>query len=174
MIRKIAITGPESTGKSLLAEQLSRHYNTVWVPEYAREYLENLNRQYRETDIVKIAKGQINNEQSKLKLAKGFLFCDTELIVTKIWSEVKYNRCNQWIIRTIEEHKYDLFLLCDIDLPWVDDPLREHPDKRKFLFDLYQLELINRKLPFYIITGEGNTRLSNAIFFIEKHFRLIC
>lgn len=172
MIWKIAITGPESTGKSLLAEQLAHHFNTVWVPEYAREYLENLNRSYRESDIIKIAKGQLNKEQSKLKLAKGFLFCDTELIVTKIWSEVKYNRCDPWILKTIGEHRYDLYLLCDIDLPWDPDPLREHPDKRKFLFDLYHMELINRKVPFYIVNGEGKTRLSNAVSFVEKHFRI--
>jgi len=174
MIRKIAITGPESTGKSLLAEQLSQHFNTVWVPEYAREYLENLHHPYDETDIIKIAKGQIKNEQTKLKLATGFLFCDTELIVTKIWSEVKFHRCDQWILSTIEDHKYDLFLLCYIDLPWEDDPLREHPDKRKFLFDLYYQEMVNRKLLFYVVTGKGKIRLANAISIIEKHFRLIC
>jgi len=173
MIRKIAITGPESTGKSLLAEQLAFRYKTIWVPEYAREYLKDLDRQYNETDVVNIAKGQIRNEQSKLKLATQFIFCDTELIVTKIWSEVKYSRCDPWILRNIEHHKYDLFLLCNIDLPWVDDPLREHPDRRKYLFDLYYNELITRKFPFYVISGEGDARLANAVTFIDSHFHLI-
>jgi NadR type nicotinamide-nucleotide adenylyltransferase len=172
MIRKIAITGPESTGKSLLAEQLAHHYNTVWVPEYAREYLENIKHPYEETDILKIAQGQLNAEQSKINQARDFLFCDTELIVTKIWSEVKYNHCDPWILTTIDTHRYDLFLLCDIDLPWEPDPLREHPEKREFLFDLYYKELIRRKLPFDIVNGEGKVRVTNAITFIQRHFLL--
>jgi len=174
MIRKIAITGPESTGKSLLAEQLAHHYKTVWVPEYARTYLEKLNHPYQETDIIKIAKGQIREELLRQNQASRFLFCDTEIVVVKIWSEVKYNRCHPWILKMIENHRYDLFLLCDIDLPWEPDPLREHPDKRKFLFDLYHQELSGRKFPFYIVTGEGESRKSNAISFIENYFQHIC
>lgn len=168
MIRKIAITGPESTGKSMLAEQLAIHYQTVWVPEYAREYLELLVRPYEEKDIYLIARGQLSAESSKLQQAGTFLFCDTELLVTKIWSEVKYGRCHPWILETIENHPYELYLLCDIDLPWQYDPLREHPDDRQYLFDLYYNELKNRKYPFAVVHGTGTGRLQNAVQIIEN------
>jgi NadR type nicotinamide-nucleotide adenylyltransferase len=169
-IKKIAITGPESTGKSLLSEQLARHYNTVWVPEYAREYIDGLNRPYNQQDILVIAKGQIRSEQTFYQKANSYLFCDTELIVTKIWSEVKYQNCDEWILAKIIENRYDLFLLCDIDLPWEEDPQREHPHKREFLFNLYKEELTGRGFPFFIISGFGNERLDNAIRVSETFF----
>lgn len=168
MIRKIAITGPESTGKSVLAEQLANHYKTVWVPEYAREYLEFLGEPYQEKDIVLIAQGQMLSEGSQIGKADNFLFCDTELLVTKIWSEVKYNRCDPWILKTIEAHRYDLYLLCDIDLPWQYDPLREHPHQRQYLFDLYYNELNNRGFNFAVIRGTGNERFRNAVEAIQN------
>ncbi len=169
MIRKIAITGPESTGKSMLAEQLAATYQTRWVPEYAREYLDQLGRPYEENDILLIAKGQISAEESQSRHPGNFLFCDTELLVTKIWSEVKYGRCDPWILKTIDEHPYDLYLLCDIDLPWEFDPLREHPDQRQFLFDLYHNEMKNRKYPFAVVHGTGKARLEHAMQIID-HF----
>jgi NadR type nicotinamide-nucleotide adenylyltransferase len=168
MIRKIAITGPESTGKSILAEQLAFHFHTAWVPEYAREYLENIGRPYEEKDILSIAKGQLASEAAYMKSADKYLFCDTELLVTKIWSEVKYNRCDHWIRETIEQHRYDLYLLCDIDLPWEYDPMREHPDKRQYLYDLYYNELNNRRFPFAVIRGTGAGRLPFAVKTIEN------
>lgn len=171
MIKKIAITGPESTGKSNLSEQLAFHYNTSWVPEYAREYLGNLNRPYKKNDIVIIAKNQVKSENVIIKKANNFLFCDTDLIVTKIWSEVKYNNCDQWILDKINNNTYDLFLLCNIDLPWENDPLREHPDEREDLMKLFENELSERKLPFLIISGSGKDRLNNAIKAIDKTFK---
>ena len=168
MIRKIAITGPESTGKSLLAEQLAAHYHTAWVPEYAREYLEKLGQQYEEEDILLIAQGQLDHEAIQLKKATNYLFCDTEMLVTKIWSEVKYYRCDPWILHTLENHRYDLYLLCDIDLPWQYDPLREHPFQRQFLFDLYFNELKNRRFPYTLVYGTGNNRLQSALKAIEN------
>jgi NadR type nicotinamide-nucleotide adenylyltransferase len=170
MIRKIAVTGPESTGKSILAEQLAAHYKTTWVPEYAREYLDHLGRPYEEKDIVAIARGQLSREALKFEQASGFFFCDTELLVTKIWSEVKYNRCHPWILKSIATHRYDLYLLCDIDLPWQYDPLREHPDQRQYLFDLYYRELTKCNYPFSVVFGSGPDRLANAIQRIETFF----
>lgn len=169
-IKRIAITGPESTGKSELARKLAEAYGTCWVPEYAREYFEKLDRPYRESDILNIAIGQLASEQEYMQDAKRFLFCDTEAIVTRIWSMVKYGRCHPRIEEMIDRHPYDLYLLCDIDLPWEHDPLREHPDKREYLFDLYHRELKNRSLPFCIISGTGKTRLENAMKAIEDAF----
>ncbi len=168
MIRKIAITGPESTGKSMLAQQLADHYHTLWVPEFARDYLTSLNRPYEEDDILYIARQQLQKEKASAAMAKDRLFCDTELIVTKIWSEVKYGRCHPWILQQIERHRYDLYLLCDIDLPWEFDPLREHPGKRKFLFDRYHRELSERGFRFAVIRGNGRIRTENAIRIVEN------
>ena len=169
-IIRIAITGPESTGKSVLSGQLARYYGTEWVPEYSRKYLHELGRDYDYDDILNIAKGQLRREKVLLPGADRFLFCDSEAIVTKIWCEVKYGKCHDWILKQIKLNPYDLYLLCDIDLPWEDDPLREHPDKRPYLFSLYQSELKERKLPFHIISGLGDSRLREAIKIIDKSF----
>jgi NadR type nicotinamide-nucleotide adenylyltransferase len=168
MIRKIAITGPESTGKSMLARQLAAHYHTRWVPEYAREYLEHLERPYNEDDLLTIAQGQLKLEASIMPGAGDFLFCDTELLVLKIWSDVKFGRCHPWILEHLKIPRYNLYLLCDIDLPWEYDPLREHPDQRQYLFDLYYNEMKNRRFPFFVVSGTGPDRVRNAIDIIKR------
>lgn len=168
LLKRIAITGPESTGKSLLARQLAKHYNTVWVPEYAREYINNLNRPYNQGDILKIAKGQIKTENEMAAKANKILICDTELLVTKIWIEHKYKNCHPWILETIKKHTYDLYLLCNIDLQWQPDPLREHPQIRDYFLKLYLNELKNRNFIFEIISGLKEDRLKNAIMAIEN------
>ncbi len=162
MIR-IAITGSESTGKSWLAEQLAKHYKTEWVPEYAREYLEKLGHLYEYDDILAIASGQLEAEEKAALIADRMLLCDTDFIVTKIWCNVKYNRCHPWILEMAETHRYDLYLLCNIDLPWQFDPLREHPAMRNTLFDMYQQELKSNNFNFRIISGSGNDRLNCAV-----------
>ena len=166
-VLKIAITGPESTGKSQLAQELAMHYGTVFVPEYARAYIDALTRPYNREDILEIAKGQIREEENLTGKARRILFCDTELIVTKIWSEVRYGTCDPWILQKIEENNYDLFLLCNIDLPWEEDPQREHPHMREKLFQLYYEELTERGSLFRVVSGTGVERLHNAIGLIN-------
>ncbi|MBI9033364.1 MAG: ATP-binding protein [Bacteroidales bacterium] len=168
MVKKIAITGPESTGKSTLASDLAEHYKTVWVPEYAREYLEKINRSYEFDDISIIAKEQKKLENQYIDRAKDLLFCDTELLVTKIWSEYKYGNCDHWILNELKNPGYDLYLLTDIDIPWEYDPQRENPTERKELFDRYYNELIQMKFPFKIINGTREIRLQNAIHYIDQ------
>ncbi len=168
MLKRIAITGPESTGKSSLCKQLAEHYNDLWVPEVARDYIDKLNKAYDQSDILAIAKKQMEAEDVAASQANKFLFCDTELMVTKIWSEHKYYECDPWILNQIEERKYALYLLCDIDLPWEYDPQREHPDLRSHFFNLYHEELKRRKLNFKIVSGIGEERIKNAIELIEK------
>lgn len=170
MIKRIAITGVESTGKSTLARQLAEHYHSCWVPEYVREYLAAIQRPYQESDLGLIARGQLELENEKVREAQKFLFCDTDLLVTYIWSVVKYGRCDAWIEKQLEQHRYHLTLLPDIDLPWEYDPLREHPHQRPALFQRYQSELKRRKIPYAVVSGHGPQRLLNAIKIIHHHF----
>lgn len=167
---RISITGPESTGKSELAKQMAIHYQTIFVPEFAREYLENLGKAYVFEDIVKIAKKQLALENKLAEQAHKILFCDTDILVTKIWSYYKYNKCDPWIEEEAKSHRYDLYLLCDIDLPWVEDPLREHPGKREELFGLYLKELQQLKVRYAIISGTGPKRTENAILAVNRTF----
>jgi len=168
MIKKIAVTGPESTGKTSLTKELALHYNDVWVPEFARDYIELLNRPYNEQDLQSIAEGQIKTYKEKLLQAKNFIFSDTELLVIKIWYENAYKHCPQWILDAIERQKYDLYLLCNIDLPWTYDPQREHPHLRKYFFNLYKKELEKYQWNYVVISGDGHERTKMAMNEIDK------
>lgn len=167
-LRRVAIVGPECTGKTDLARFLANHYQTTWVPEFARAFLENLHRSYIKEDLTTIAQEQIKAENSIAKQANHFVFCDTNLIVIKIWSEFKYGSCDPEILTLMRQQKYDLHLLTDVDLPWEDDPLREHPHKRQELFDLYRAELESTQTAFKIIRGDYASRRAEAIKAIEK------
>jgi NadR type nicotinamide-nucleotide adenylyltransferase len=169
-LKRVAVTGPESTGKSELAMQLACHYQTLWVPEIAREYLVSLGRNYVFEDIAKIARRQLEMENTTADQAVNLLFCDTDMLVTKIWSLYKFGKCDPWIEEKVKSHRYDLYLLCDIDLPWVEDPLREHPGQRKELFSLYVEELKRLDVSYAIISGTGRNRVNNAILAVEKAF----
>lgn len=168
MILKIALTGPESTGKTTLAEQLARHYNTLWVPERARSYLEELKKPYKEKDLLEIARQQMALEDELTPKANRLIFCDTELIVMKIWSQVKYGHVHTWILEEMQKKRYDHYLLLSPDLPWEPDPQREHPHLREQMFRLYQGELKFLKRTFSIIQGEGEDRLKSAIKAVDK------
>jgi NadR type nicotinamide-nucleotide adenylyltransferase len=167
-VKRIAIVGPECTGKTDLAQFLADRYQTQWVPEFARNYIETLNRTYNEKDLKLIADGQLALEDERAAIAKDFLFCDTNLIVIKIWSEFKYGSCDPEILEKMHARKYALHLLTDVDLPWEDDPLREHPDKRSELFTLYETELLKNKLPFVKISGDYTARRLAALEAVQK------
>ncbi len=168
---KIAIVGPESTGKSSLALALSRHFNTPFVREVARAYLEKHGPDYRYEDLKKIAKLQCEEEDLLLAADPPLLICDTTLMVIKIWSEFKYQSCDDWIITEEKSRSYDLFLLTDIDLPWEQDPLREHPDKRKELFTVYYRYLIRSNRPFHIVFGSDQERTNRAILLVTTFLK---
>ena len=125
--KKVAIIGPECTGKSELSRYLAEHFETEWVPEYARAYLDKLMHPYTQDDLLKIAHGQLRLEDEYTMDANNFLICDTNLYVIKIWSMFKYGNCQDEILKTIASRKYDLYLLTYVDIPWQEDPLREHP-----------------------------------------------
>jgi NadR type nicotinamide-nucleotide adenylyltransferase len=167
-IRKVVVVGPECTGKSDLSGYLAAHFNTVWVPEYARAYLENLTRPYEQHDLLTIAHGQIRIEDEWERDANEILVCDTNLMVIKIWSEFKYGSTHPEILNIIDTRKYDLYLLTYIDIPWESDPQREHPDKRQLLYDIYLEEISRQSIPFVEIKGDRETRRKIAVDAVEK------
>lgn len=162
-IRKVAIVGPECTGKSSLSEFLAKEFNTEWVPEYARGYLDNLVRPYNEIDLTTIARGQLRIEEQWEQTANDILFCDTNLLVIKVWSEFKFGTCDPEILENLKNRHYDLYLLTYIDIPWQDDPQREHPHKREELYKIYLSELQAMNVPFVEIRGQSNDRRKTAI-----------
>jgi len=168
-IKKIVIIGPESTGKSTLTQALAQNFDEPWVEEYARQYLEDLNRGYKFGDLRKIAAGQLALEDQKVNLAKHRLFCDTDLHVIQVWSEHRFKKTDPWIKEQIQKRKYDLYLLTDIDMVWQEDPLREHPEPhmRAYFFNTYHQLLAKRNLPFVRISGNQEERLKKAILAVK-------
>jgi NadR type nicotinamide-nucleotide adenylyltransferase len=167
-VKRIAIIGPECTGKSTLSAALADHFGTSWVPEYARGYIDNLVRPYNESDLITIAHGQLRVEDEFTRLANRLLFCDTNLYVIKVWSEFKYGACDPEILRLIAERTYDLYLLTYVDIPWQEDPQREHPDKREELYQIYLNEMKNQPVPFVEIKGSADQRKQLAIQAVEN------
>jgi nicotinamide riboside kinase len=168
-IKKIILTGAESTGKSTLAKQLALHYHTVYMPEYARTYIENLNRDYNYEDVVHIAEMQIQFEQAFLHKANRYLFIDTGLIITKIWFQEVFQKYPDWLDDAILKSLPDFYLICDIDLPWKEDSVRENGtlEKRKYLMNRYIEEIKKYAIKYGIVSGQENERLQNAIKIIE-------
>jgi NadR type nicotinamide-nucleotide adenylyltransferase len=172
-IVKVAVVGPESTGKSALCKQLAKHYKTTFVAEYARHYLEKTSGYYTEKDIITICQEQIKEELLAEKKAHAVLFCDTSSIVCKIWLHEKFQTQDPFIDQNFENHAYDLFLLCDTDLPWQYDPLRENEHDRERLFAIYQSLLGANNKPYRIIGGEGIDRIEGAIEIINNFFPVL-
>lgn len=174
MLKKIVIIGPESTGKSTLCEQLAAHYKTLWCPEYAREYLLKHGKKYEYGDLLKIAKGQIALEEkftAKMKATDSrLLFIDTNMYVMKVWCEFVFGKCQSYILDQISERKYDLYLLCNTDLPWVKDELREYPDieTRQKLFYIYKDIMNNQVVSWAEIGGGNEERLQKSITAVDK------
>jgi nicotinamide riboside kinase len=170
-IIKIAMFGPESTGKTTLAIQLAAHYQTDWVPEFARDYLQakwdTKEQVCTVDDMLPIAFGQTELENAKLATANKFLFCDTNLMVTKVFSEVYYGFCDPLLDKAAQEHDYDLFFLTDIDVPWERDDLRDKPSGRESVFSVFKKSLIDNHKPFITLSGDKSHRLKNAISIID-------
>jgi NadR type nicotinamide-nucleotide adenylyltransferase len=161
-IKRVCVIGPECTGKTDLSQFLAEHYQTPCVEEYARAYLNKLGRPYDQVDLLKIAHGQIRMEDEWLYESNKLLICDTNLIVIKVWSEHKFGNCDPDILKKIAERRYDLYLLTNIDIPWTDDPQREHPDKREHFWEVYKDEVTKTGVPFVEISGEREARRKKA------------
>ncbi len=162
-VLKVVITGPESSGKTVLCKALANHFNTGYVPEYSRIYLQNKQGKYSQEDLTHIAKGQIKSEDEYRQKYKPLLICDTSLEVIRVWSEWKYKSCDEFILENAIKRAPDLFLLLTPDLPWQPDPQRENPDDREELFAYYQKTLSEYNAKVVIISGDGETRLILAV-----------
>jgi nicotinamide riboside kinase len=171
-IIKITIFGPESTGKTTLAYQLAEEFHTNWTPEYARDYLQILWETKQKVcsykDILPIAIGQIKLENEALKLANEYLFCDTNLLTTKLFSDINYGKSPDAVSQAAISHEYDLFFLTDIDIPWVADDLRSASNRREKESYLFEKALIDLKKPYIKLSGNKTERLQKAKLIIEE------
>lgn len=170
---KVVLFGPESTGKTTLSRQLARYYNSIWVPEYAREYLQNKWNNERKTcepkDLLPIALGQMKLENELVQKTDSVLFCDTDLLETKVYSEAYYQgTCDPILDKYAQENTYDLYFLTYIDTPWEADDLRDKPNKRERMFKAFEDALKLNNKPYVLLKGGKEERLKKAVFHIDK------
>ena len=171
-IKRIVISGPESTGKSDLTQALAEKFQTRWIPEYAREYVQSLNHPYQYQDVVRIARRQISHEETIAEdvLPGNILFFDTWLIITKVWFDLVYGKCPEFVLDHIRCSKIDLFLVCNTDLPWIADQVRENGgEKREELLQLYCNQIRSFGFNYELISGSGEARTENAIRALSAH-----
>lgn len=174
-MKRIVITGPESSGKTTLAADLAAHFGVPWVREMARSYLEARQRiegssGYQEEDLLRIARLQLETEDRTEALISPdapLLVIDTDLITIRIWGEEKYGRSDPWIVERTEQRPYDLWLLCAPDMPWEADPLRENPHDRDRLFEVYERTLLKLGKPYVVLGGTQVERLRRAVGHVE-------
>jgi NadR type nicotinamide-nucleotide adenylyltransferase len=171
-MNKIVIIGPESTGKSTLCEKLAAHYKTEWVKEYARAYLLKNGTDYTFDNLLEVAKGQLQLEETAAASHTTHhspLIIDTNMYVMKVWCEFVFEKCHHWILNRIVERNYNLYLLCNIDLPWVKDELREYPDlkSREQLYHHYKDIMVNQNVPWVDISGTYEERFQKAIIAVD-------
>ncbi|HAX94905.1 MAG TPA: ATPase [Prolixibacteraceae bacterium] len=166
----VVLTGAESTGKSVLSDALARHYNAPWFPEFARDFVLKLDHHYYMDDVISIARMQRAQMQAALNLKADIVFFDTWLIITQIWLKVLYNAEPTWIPKIIRSAPIDLILLCDTDIPWEPDPIRENGgERRNQLSEIYKRTIENYGFPCQLVQGKGDIRTKNAID-LTNHF----
>jgi NadR type nicotinamide-nucleotide adenylyltransferase len=170
---RIVLFGPESTGKTTLSRKLATHYNTTFTAEFARDYLQKKYDQSGEVcsfdDLVPITIGQRELENKAVHTATDYLFCDTDPLETYTYSHIYFDKAPQELIEVVTNSYYDLYLLMDVDLPWILDDLRDRPHDRKAIFETFKKNLIDHNREFVVISGLGEDRLHNAIRAIENH-----
>ena len=174
--KRIVIYGPESTGKTTLASDLANHYKTSWVPEYAREYLQKkwdlTKGKCNLDDLINIALGQIKMENKMISKSRKFIFCDTNVLVTKVWSETHFRGyCSKEIKNILKSVRYDYYFLTNIDVPWVKDDLRDRPDNREEMFNYFKKQLDINEFKYSVVSGDREERSKRAILILDKIFR---
>ena len=168
IIKKIAIVGPESTGKSTLSTGLAKHYKVPWVPEYARYYCGALTANCTLQDEINMFHGQVALEEAVLATTESnFIICDTTFVTVKIWSDEMLGETPQIVLDALANHGYDFYLLLAIDLPWQEDPLRDFPHMREHFMEIWHKELKALKANYVVVSGIEN-RLKNAINAIDN------
>jgi NadR type nicotinamide-nucleotide adenylyltransferase len=167
-VKKVCIFGPESTGKTVLTRKLAKHFKTAYINEYARDYLDHKNNKCVYKDIEYIARGHLAYEEAMSKQANKILFCDTDTIITTLWSNVLFKKCPKWIKDEVGKRSYDLYILLDIDVPWIDDPQRYLPKQRKWFMDLCIDALKKHKRKYVIIGGSWDKRFKDSVKTVEK------
>ncbi len=167
-IIKIAIVGPESTGKSTMSAHLANHYQTAWVPEFARGYCEKLTEPPTWQDEINMFYGQLELEKEILPTANKLLICDTTFITVKVWSDYTFGKSPQEVLDELPKHPYDLYLLLNIDLPWEEDPLRDFPHMREHFMDVWYEELDELNARYVLVSGAGAERYYNAVKAIDE------
>lgn len=165
--KRVCVFGPESTGKSTLAQNLARHFDTVHVPEYARSHIEARNGELKYEDIPMIARGQLASEQAIAFNTNRVMFCDTDLLTTMIWSNWMFDRCPDWIVDQANHRDYDLYLVTDVDVPWVDDTVRYLPEERKSFLDRCIAELEQRGRRYVLVSGDWEQRWNVALAAVQ-------
>jgi nicotinamide riboside kinase len=154
---KVAFTGPESSGKTTISRRFADLMDGIWVGEFAREYLQD-KQTYDLVDLDKIAKGQME----KWHIEGELIVADTDITVIKIWTEYRFKTCSNFIQEAYYNQKFDHYFLCRPDMPWEEDPLRENPNERDQLFEIYHDELIKMNRPFSILEGNVEERLTSC------------
>lgn len=169
-VRRVCIFGPESTGKSTLARDLARHFRTAYAWEYARPLLDPQGGQCTPEDIPKIVRGQIATEEALARQANRVLFCDTDVLTTTIWSDVLFGDTPPWIREAADRRDYDLYLVTDVDVPWVDDSQRffAEPAVRRAMLDRFLATLHVRQRRYAMIRGNWEERFKTACDVVEE------
>lgn len=170
---RIVLYGPESTGKTTLAKALAKHFKSQWVPEFARDFLQHKWDTYQEKctreDLLTIARGQLALENQRVSIAQKFLFCDTNIRVTQVWSETHFDGfCDPKLLQWARKLRYDHYFLTDIDVPWEADDLRDRPNDRTQMKTAFKSHLLTNKCSFTELYGEPQQRLKQALEVLEQ------
>ena len=166
-LTRVAVTGSESTGKTLLAARLAAHYGVPWVPEFARDYAEQKDGTLTIADVTPIGRGQIAREDAAMRDLTGMIVLDTDLVSTMAYSEQYYGSVPPWIPIAAKERLADLYLVCDIDLPWVADEVRDAQHQRRQMHDVFIQHLTRLSATYHVVSGTGPERMSRAIARID-------
>jgi HTH-type transcriptional repressor of NAD biosynthesis genes len=162
-VRRVTVTGSESTGKTWLAQRLARHFQTAWVPEFAREYLVQKAAPLDASDVEPIARGQMNSEDAVLRRAYTLAILDTDLVSTVVYAEHYYGTCPAWVEHSARKRLADLYLLCDIDVPWVADPARDRPGVRHEIHAAFAEHLERYGARYVLVRGGWEQREASAV-----------
>ena len=162
LARRVVLTGSESTGKTTLTADLARHYDAVWVPEYVRSYAAWKGSPLDAGDVEPIALAQMAVQDAALLRARGLLLLDTDLLSTAVYARHYYGWCPDWVTQAVLARRADLYLLCDIDIPWAADPQRDRPHEREQLQGLFDAALRSRHFPVIRIRGSRQERFHAA------------